>query len=73
MVASFLTPIFFKSKNGKNEVFCLKTVLRFLLAYQIILPITIFATISTKEIQYHKTLYKDIVIQQNPCSHLEIR
>lgn len=53
MVSSFLTPIFFKSKNGKNELFCLKTVLRFLLAYQIILPITIFATISTKEIQYH--------------------
>lgn len=69
MVASFLTPIFFKSKNGTNELFCLKTVLRFLLAYQIILPITIFATISTKEIQYRKTLYKDIVIQQNPCSH----
>lgn len=64
MVASF-----FKSKNGKNELFCLKTVLRFLLAYQIILPITIFATISTKEIHYHKTLYKDIVIQQNPCSY----
>lgn len=71
MVASFLTPIFFKSKNGKNELFCSKTVLKFLLAYQITLPITIFATISTKEIQYDKTLYKDtsIVIQQNPCSH----
>lgn len=67
--SEFFDTNIFLIKNGKNELFCLKTVLRFLLAYQIILPITIFATISTKEIQYHKTLYKDIVIQQNPCSH----